>query len=80
MACGHDATPAFWSGLGQLLLEKAKFEKLKEAEAFDESIEMFRNALESITPQFKGSVAYIYYQLGHAVSGEQRSRGLEEGG
>lgn len=65
VACGHDATPAFWSGLGQLLLERAKFEKQNEAEAFDGSIEMFRNALESITAQFKGSVAYIYYQLGH---------------
>ena len=66
VACGHDATPAFWSGLGQLLSERAKYEKPKEAEAFDGSIEMFRNALESITAQFKGSVAYIYYQLGHA--------------
>ncbi len=66
VACRHDATPAFWSGLGQLLLEKAKFEKPKEAKAFDESIGMFTNALESITAQFKGSVAYIYYQLGHA--------------
>jgi tetratricopeptide (TPR) repeat protein len=65
---GHDATPAFWSGLGQLLLERAKFEKPKEAGAFDKCIEMFKKAIESITEQFRGSVSYVYYHLGHAYT------------
>lgn len=64
--CEHDATPAFWSGLGQLFLEKARYEKPMEAIAFDESIAMFGKALGSITTQFRGPVADIHYQLGLA--------------
>lgn len=65
---GHDATPAFWSGLGQLLLKRAKFEKPKEVATFDMCVETFKKAIESITDQFKGPVSYIYYHIGHAYT------------
>ncbi|TAQ87221.1 hypothetical protein B7494_g4455 [Chlorociboria aeruginascens] len=85
LACGHDATPAFWSGLAQLLLERAKFEKPAVLESFDECIVVFKSAIESITAEFKGSVAYIYYQLGltytnrhHASKDEEDWKKAEE--
>ena len=65
---GHPAEPSFLSNLGELLLERAKFETPAEASAFDDCIQIYEKSVQRLTDQFKGSVGVIYHHLGIAYS------------
>lgn len=64
----HSAEPSFLSNLGELLLEKAKFENPAEASAFDDCIKIYEKSVQRLTDQFKGPVGLIYHHLGIAYS------------
>lgn len=64
----HSAEPSFLSNLGDLLLERAKFETPAEASAFDDCIKIYDKSIQRLTYQFKGPVGVIYYYLGIAYS------------
>lgn len=64
----HPAEPNFLSGLGELLMERAVFENLGEASAFDSSINTCEKAIQRISKQFKGSVALLHHHLGIAYA------------